>query len=99
MRISDWNSDGCSSDLYAGLDRDSRVAQSREATSVGAWIGVLQGDDDARNPRRDQRVGAAWAARAGVGTGLERDIGGRTVRRRTRSRERHRLGKIGRAHV
>jgi hypothetical protein len=52
---------------HVGDDLDPRRPQPRDALTVGARIGVLRGNDDARDACGDQRVGAAGAARAGVG--------------------------------
>ena len=77
---------------HVGDDLDPRRPQSRDALTIGARIGILRGDDDARDACGNQRVGTAGAARTGVRARFECYISGGAARRITRGRQRHRLG-------
>jgi hypothetical protein len=65
------------------LHRDAGIAQAIQAGAIHAGIGVAQGDNDAGDAGRDQRIGARRRA-APVAARLQRDIGRRPARRSTR---------------
>ena len=71
---------------------DPGIAQACDACAIGARIGILRRDDDARDPRGDQRVAARRSARAVVRARFECNIRGGTARRVARLRQRGRLG-------
>ena len=75
-----------------GLDRDPRRPQPRDAGARGPRIGVLDRDDDARHPRRDQQVRTGRPPRRDMRARFQRDGRGRPARRVARRGQRHRLG-------
>ena len=69
---------------------DSGRGEPRDAAAVDARIGVAHRIDDARDTRRDERIGAGRRAPV-MAAGLERDVGGRAARGCSRRAKRHRL--------
>src|SRR3546814_11418039 len=85
MRISDWSSDVCSSDLCR--------AQALETLAVDGLERVAHRRDHARDAGGDERVGAGPGA-AGVRARFEGDVGGGALRAVTSLRsEWRRVGK------
>ena len=73
------------------LDCDTRRAQALETASVDLRIRVADGAHDARDTRRDERIGAGRLA-AVMAAGLERDVGGGALDRLHAGVEREALG-------
>ena len=78
--------------FHPHFHRDPRRPEPRDPTAGGAWVGVLQSDDDARDAARDQQVAARRAARRLVRAGFQRHVASRAARLFARLDQRHRLG-------
>ena len=74
-----------------GGHRDAGGLEPRNAATIHPRVGIGHRHDDARDPRRDQRVGARRRV-ALVRARFQRDVKGRAARRRAGLRQRQRLG-------
>src|SRR3546814_1351143 len=67
MRISDWSSDVCSSDLAEALGFDAIVASRHRRDTGGNWLPLLDGPN-CYGTEKARRVGEWLAANAADGT-------------------------------
>src|SRR3546814_9994752 len=69
MRISDWSSDVCSSDLAKHVSSDIEVVQNMTGTTPSAWNDPTRGSELAQS-QFDRGVDVIYAAAGGTGVGV-----------------------------